>query len=251
MGLTIQIRDVDDVVRNIDRLGKDDRKALDRITKRQAFQAQAKLRAHYSGRTLRSRSGKLRQSVRVAKIRGAQDRVAFEIGSNSRYAGIHEEGGTIRAKNRGGRFVVTGRKADGTLTGTISKGTMLAIPLSDARTAAGVARNDRIDQTALQLSRGRPFSTYFSPTADGAILKMAVHYGLGRVKRDDDGGRAFVAATRPRHTQSKVYALAKLQRSVKLRGRHPAERVADDVGRAWAAQMRAAIRIAIRKNGGT
>lgn len=225
MGLTVAIRGADLVERNLDRLGKDTRRQIQRTTRRQALLAQRQLRSHLSGRTLKPRTGLLRSSIGVKRVAGLRGRVAFEVGTNVRYAASHEEGVTIRPSFRGGRFIVTGRRADGSLTGKISRGTKLAIPIGQARTRRGVAKSDRIDQTALKLSRGLPFSTF---VRDGVLL----------LARRTPGGR------------SRVMAIAALKDKVKLRGRHFFQRTAEDRGRAWLAQIRFIIRRAIQQNGG-
>jgi hypothetical protein len=74
-------------------------------------------------------------------------------------------------------MIITGRLKSGQLRGKMSKGTHLAIPVGRALQGkkkgmrGRSAKSDRIDRTAMDISGGKPFSTFVSKSGK-AIMMM-------------------------------------------------------------------------------
>jgi hypothetical protein len=189
---------------------------LEREKRRHAFIAERRVKQMYRGRMLRVRSGNLIRSVNT-RGHGAKSKT-WEVGTPVEYAKSHERGATIRPKHGGGRMVVTGRRADGSLTSKMSKGTKLAIPLDAAKTKAGVTRSNKIDRIALDLSRGRPFTTFVSKSGKALMLAVgnevtpiAALVDRVRLKRKPTFGRVtkLISKLLPKRTQVEIQKMIK------------------------------------------
>ena len=157
--------------REVARVRKAQRKETDAQIRKATFRAEKLVKRLYSGPMLKTRSGTLRRSVHHV-LKSADDGLRASVGTPTKYALTHEKGGVIRPTFRGGRSVVVGRLAGGQIKTKTSKGRMLAIPVGPAKTPAGVAKHSKIDQTALTLSKGKPFSTFVSQSGKAIMLSV-------------------------------------------------------------------------------
>jgi HK97 gp10 family phage protein len=85
------------VIARLNAMGPDLRRGLARAVTRLGFELQRKVQAEkLTGQVLRVRTGSLRSSIHT-QVSAAGDQVAASVGTNIRYARIHEYGGTIPA----------------------------------------------------------------------------------------------------------------------------------------------------------
>lgn len=219
---SVVVKGAETVARNMEKTRRQASRDIEIVTRKVAFGAERQWKKRYSGRDLKPRSGTLRRSVNTRKIHGFRERSRYEVGTPVKYSRPHDVGAVIRPKNRG-REVITGRRADGTLRTKRALGRRLLIPLAAAKTRAGVVRDVHLDQVALALSRGAPFTTWVSKS--GRALLMRVGNG-------------------------DIQVIGALVSQVRIRGRKTSERVARTADAALVRLMNKRLKRNIRKNGG-
>jgi hypothetical protein len=170
------VKGVKEQKKRIKKIDAEKRKSLDTMIKRETLAGEKYIKRLYSGPVLKVRSGLLRASVHHL-FEKRKDGLRSRLSTATRYALKHERGGKVRAGNRGGRMIITGRTKTG-LRSKISKGTYLAIPVGRAlqgkkrKNRAQVAKGSRIDRVALDIAGGNEFTTFVSKS--GRALMMMV-----------------------------------------------------------------------------
>jgi phage gpG-like protein len=125
---SVSIRGLDDVLNMLEKLEKTSaNKSVDEI-KKFTFDAKRKVSERItdgSNGSLKSRTGELRRSIRTQNTGKHLSSMKASIYTVSKYAKIHEEGGTIKAKRAFKK---------------LSGGPFLAIPSNENKTPSGVTR---------------------------------------------------------------------------------------------------------------
>jgi hypothetical protein len=218
VGLTVVVTGVQEVRKNMKKTDIGVTAALEREKKRHAFMAERQVKKAYR-RRLKVRSGTLIRSV-TTRSTGKKSR-SWEVGTPVKYAKSHEEGAIIRPHTR--REIVVGRTKDGRPRTRMTTGRMLAIPVGAARTMARVAKGRQIDKTALDLSKGQPFTTFVSKSGKAIMLSIA--------GKPPEPIAALVSKTH-------------------IRGKRVFGRVTKLINRVYPRNMQKSIQRVIRKNGG-